>query len=256
MRQHALTPAERGLKPASQLAADKPHGNRMRYIAGCRCDLCRKANADYERGRIEARKNGDWNGIVPASRARRHLNRLSRLGVGRRAVADATDIAETILVEIRSGKRRNILARTERLIMAVTAEAAADHALIPAADTWTLLNELIAAGFTRGHLALALGAKTPALQISKDQVTVRRAADVERLHRRLMASDEVLIDATRARGLIRELRLEWTPAARIVEALGPEVALEDGEVRLQQRIPRRLEKSVIELHAKTMGDDA
>lgn len=256
MRQQALTLAGRGLKPVQQLAADKPHGSRLRYMAGCRCDLCRSANAAYERDRIEARKNGDWNGIVPACHARRHLNRLSRLGVGRRTVADVTDIAETILAEIRSGKRKNIRARTERLILAVTAESAADRALIPATKTWALLNELIAAGYTRGHIALALGAKTPALQISKHQVTVRHAADVARLHRRLMASDEVLVDAANARRLIAELRHEWTPAARIVEAIGMTAGVEDGEVKLPPRIPRRIEKAVIAFHAKTMGDEA
>lgn len=256
MRQHDLnTMANRGLKPAAQLAEDKPHGSRMRYIGGCRCDLCRKANTDYERGRSEARKSGDWNGIVPAAHARQHLNRLSRLGVGRRAVADATDIAETILVEIRSGKRRNIRARTERLILAVTPEAAADHALVSADRTWQLIDKLIGAGFTKGYIALQLGAKTPALQLSRDKITVRHAADVDCLYRRLIVSDEALVSSTQARKLIRHLRSEWTPAARIVEQLGagPECWLEDGEPVLRQRITRRLEKAVVALHARIIG---
>lgn len=253
MRQPELTAmARRGLKPAAQLAEDKPHGSRMRYIGGCRCDLCRKVNADYERGRNEARKNGDWNGIVPACHARQHLNRLSRLGVGRRAVADATDIAETILVEIRSGKRRNIRARTERLILAVTPEVAADHALVSAARSWQLIDKLIGAGFTKGYIALQLGAKTPALQLSRDKITVRHAADVDRLYKRLIVSDEALVSAAPARRLIRQLRDELTPAARIVEALGPEVVLEDGEPVLKPRISRRLEKRVVDLHLKVM----
>jgi hypothetical protein len=48
------------------------------------------------------------------------------------------------------------------------------------------------------------------------------------------------------------LRDELTPAARIVEALGPEVVLEDGEPVLKPRISRRLEKRVVDLHLKVM----
>lgn len=64
----ALT--ERGLRPIEELAADKPHGTRLRYIAGCKCTPCRRANSDYERQRRAARAAGDWNGLVPADRAR------------------------------------------------------------------------------------------------------------------------------------------------------------------------------------------
>lgn len=140
---------DRGLKSAAVLAANKPHGSRIRYMAGCRCDECRRANTDYEKDRQIARKNGEWNGIVPAARARRHLSRLSRLGVGRRAVQAATDIADSILVMIRNGARKNIRAQTERLILAVTPAAAGDRALIDAAPTWVLINELLGSGFRR-----------------------------------------------------------------------------------------------------------
>lgn len=256
MRGNSLTIAERGLKPASELAANKPHGDRMRYMGGCRCDLCRKANSEYERRRQQARKDGDWNGVVPASRARQHLNRLSRLGVGRRSVAAATDISETILFEIRSGARRNIRARTERLILAVTPEVAADHALVSAAHSWKLINLLLGAGFTRGYIAQQLGNKRPALQLGEHQITVRHAADIERLYQRLIVSDEALVDAEPARRLIRELREEWMSATRIVETLGPEAAIEGNEVRLRPRISKRLEKAVVELHARIMGEPA
>lgn len=244
---------DRGLKSAAALAANKPHGSRIRYIAGCRCDECRRANTDYEKQRVIARKNGEWNGIVPAARARRHLSRLSRLGVGRRAVQAATDIADSILVMIRSGERKNIRAQTERLILAVTPAAAGDRALIDAEPTWGLINELLAAGFTKTRLAAELGRKTHALQLNKHKVTVRNAADVRLMHSRLMHGDEVLVDSMKARGLIRQLRSEWIPASRIVEILGPDAVIEDGEVRLKRRIPRRLENLVIETHARLMA---
>ena len=65
-----MTLASRGLKPITELAAEKPHGTRLRYIAGRHCFQCRRANSDYERQRKAARLAGDWNGLVPAERAR------------------------------------------------------------------------------------------------------------------------------------------------------------------------------------------
>ncbi len=250
------TMSERGLKPASVLAANRPHGDRLRYMGGCRCDPCRAANAAYERSRIEARKNGDWNGLVPAMAARRHLDKLSSQNVGRRSVAAATDIAETVLVKIMSGERKKIRARTERLILGVTTDAAADHALVDAAPSWKLIQELLDAGFTKTCIAHSLGAKTHALQLSKGQITVRHAADVKRLHQRLMASDEILVSAERTRNLIAQLRREWTPAARIAEALGNDAVLERGEVKIKSLIPRRVERVVVSLHQRLMGEAA
>lgn len=51
-----------GLAHIVVLAASKPHGVRLRYMAGCRCLKCRMANSNYETMRARARKAGDWNG--------------------------------------------------------------------------------------------------------------------------------------------------------------------------------------------------
>ena len=77
--------AQRGLKPASELAAKRPHGDRLRYVAGCRCDLCRKANSTYERERQKARAAGDWNGIVDAAKARQHSHSGSSIAFSARS---------------------------------------------------------------------------------------------------------------------------------------------------------------------------
>jgi hypothetical protein len=179
--------SERGMKSASELAIDKPHGTRIKYIGGCKCMLCRAANSRYETERHAARKAGDWNGIVDTDKARRHLKMLSRNGVGRRAVADASDIAGTILSEIRSGKRKRIRARTERKILAVTKEALSGGALVDADLTWKKIDELLDEGFTKGGLALRLGMKTLALQIKRFEVTAKTQMRVDRFYRQIMA---------------------------------------------------------------------
>lgn len=174
-----------GLRPAVDLAAGRAHGDRLRYIAGCRCDLCRKANSAYERERIRARREGDWNGIVSAEKARAHLIKLSKQGVGRRAVAYATDVAESIVHQIRMGTRTRVRARTERLILKVSPAMALDGANKRAARTWKLIDELREEGYTDAFIAKRLGYKRPALQFGRTYVTVRNAARVERLHREL-----------------------------------------------------------------------
>lgn len=174
----------RGLRPAAELAANREHGDRLRYMGGCRCFACRRANSAYEAARKIARAAGEGNGIVPAAKARAHLKALSARGVGRRSVGAASDVSDTVLSDIISGRKANIRAGTERAILKVTRAAAGDRALIPAMDAWRMLDELIADGYTRRELGRLLGSKskTPALQLNRDFVTVRNAYLVERLY--------------------------------------------------------------------------
>jgi hypothetical protein len=178
----------RGLRPAVQLAAVRPHGDRLKYMGGCRCFKCRRANSNYERERKAAREAGDWNGIVEACAARRHMLKLARLGIGRRSIAAATDVAESVLHAIRTGRKRRIRARTERKILAVTKACAPDSASVSARKTWQRIEALLEEGFTKTQLARMLGstARKPALQIGRDSCSVRTAARVEAIYRRYM----------------------------------------------------------------------
>jgi hypothetical protein len=217
MRRRTTAPASlasRGLRPAAELAAGRAHGDRLRYIAGCRCNACRGANTAYERARAAARRAGDWNGLVDALTARRHLATLSAAGVGRRTVGEISGVADSILSSVITGRKQSIRARTERAILAVTEAAKADHALLDAAPTWRLLDSLLAQGYTKAALARALGQTRAALQISRHQVTVRTAYAVERLHAQLRTCD-----AGPTLSLIAELREEGYRQALIEREL-------------------------------------
>lgn len=212
---------ERGLDTQA-LASTRPHGDRIRYVAGCRCDECRRANTLYERTRAAARAAGDFNGLVLAQRAREHIAALSAAGVGRRQVVDASGVADTIVQTIISGAKLKIRARTERAILTVTRDAIADHALIDAGPTWKLLDELLGWGYAKAHLARELGYGTPALQIKRTQCTVRTAYDVQRLHARLR-----MVPSGPTLRLIGKLREEGYRQARI-EAMLADLAARDG----------------------------
>ena len=227
----------RGLKLPHVLAQNMLHGNRLRYMGGCRCADCRRANTDYEKSRAIARKAGDWNGTVSAEKARQHLQHLSQAGVGRRTVQAATDVGDSILSAIINGSKQKIRARTERKILAVTPDVKADHALVSGESTWKLIDALIEAGFTRGRIALELGNKRPALQLRRSQVTVRHAWMIERIHARLIASGEELVSAKGTWVFIRNLRHEGYLDQQIARAIG----MEDGVLRIGlKKIKREL----------------
>lgn len=176
--------SERVTPHIAAVVATKTHGTRTRYVAGCRCNPCRGANTQYENGRRKARLAGDWNGLVSAEPARRHLRYLQRKGVGYQSVSAASDIGATNVLAIRIGKCVRIHARTERRLLAVTPDMLGDRALVPAGRLWRRIAQLLEEGFTKAALARQLGRAKPALVFGRVRVTARSDADVERLWRK------------------------------------------------------------------------
>lgn len=161
-------------------AAPPPHGKRARYVLGCRCEDCRRANREYATERNRAQRRGDWNGLVSADAARAHIEWLSARNVGRDAVAAASDVAVTIICEIRQRKRRRIRARTEARILAVTTTCRLDRAIVASYRTRKQLAALREEGYTVSELARRLGYRGRAVQVG-DKITVRNADRIERL---------------------------------------------------------------------------
>lgn len=175
------------LKSPAELAERHPHGTRMRYLGGCRCVDCRKANSLYSVEREKAVREGRGNPIVDAAPARAHIIKLSKKGVGFRSVAKRAGISKTIVAAIKSGDRPRIRRQTLELILSITPDMKAPSSLIPADRTWRLINELLEEGYTRQFLAQQLGCACGQLQISKHRIKVSTAKRIEDLHRRLTA---------------------------------------------------------------------
>lgn len=127
-----------------------------------------------------------WNGLVSAGRVRQHLRRLSRKGVGYKAVAEAADVSRTVLQDVMAGRKRKVRAELERRVLRVDAGAALDHALVPAARTQALIAQLRTEGFTNAELARRLGYKAPALQIGKTHVLARTELRIRRFYTAVM----------------------------------------------------------------------
>lgn len=174
-----------GLEHRGLIAAQDrwPHGVRARYAAGCRCVKCRHANRVYARERYRAVRRGDRRELVPAERARRHILKLSRSGVGRDTVAAAAGVCITTVAAIRTGAKQRIRASTERAILAVGVWAARGSTRVPAGPTWQRIAWLLEEGFTRTRIARELGYATRALQLGREWITAENARRVERLYR-------------------------------------------------------------------------
>lgn len=132
-----------------------------------------------------------WNGNVWAGDVRTHLRKLSRAGVGYKAVAAACDVSKTVLLQVLTGRKKLVRLRTAQRVLAVTKEAIADHALVNAAPTWRLVEQMLEAGLTKGAIARRLGCERAALQIQKTRVLARTAFAVKRLHAQVMRQAEV-----------------------------------------------------------------
>lgn len=215
-RKAAPMMAARGMRSLAELAVGKPCGSRLRYFAGCRCDPCRRANADYERELAAKRRRGEGNGFVSAEPAREHLARLSAAGVGYRTAADAARVSGSTVGKVVYGQRTKIRAQTARRILAVTVDAAMDGARTDAAETKRLLAELRAWGYTATAIASELlGRTVRGLQIGKSEtVEVRTAAQVRALHERWRCVPEA-----RTRELLRDLSEEGYHRARVAREL-------------------------------------
>ena len=172
------------LASVEKLAARRPHGDRVKYMAGCRCLPCRAANSRYETKRAALRRAGLANGLVNARRARKHLLKLSCNGVGRRTVGTITGISDSVLFKIRSGQRKQIRALTEKAILEVDTSRRRGSTLVPATETWKRIDRLLSEGFTRARIARELGRKMPALQLDRDFVTAKNERAVLELCRR------------------------------------------------------------------------
>jgi len=162
------------------------HGVRARYVCGCRCEECRRANREYVHKRTLLNIRGHGNPLVDAAPVRRHIRKLAKAGLGRHTIADASNVRANTIHDILRGQKRHVRKQSAQRILGVTLEAIADHATVSAKKTWRRIATLLEEGFTKAELARRLGYRRPALQLGRERVLARTAFRVERLYRTAM----------------------------------------------------------------------
>ncbi len=201
----AVPPRRRPAKPTSGStarpagrSAKRAHGTYAKAVVeGCDCQRCKKAKAAYSRGRKQAIADPDkvWLPFVSAEPARRHLAALSAAGVGLKTVGRLSGVSHGALSKIVYGEpgrgrppSRRVRPQTLQKILAVKVSDAPSGQRVSAGRTWQLIDELVAAGYTRAELAEAMGSQAaePWLQIGRRTVRASTALAVERLHRDLL----------------------------------------------------------------------
>jgi hypothetical protein len=154
------------------------HGLRG-YWRGCRCLICRAAEAEYR----SARRRTSADELVQAESVRQHLVTLR--GTGRRYIAKRAGISDRTVRDILNGTRQQIRAGTAKRLLAVNAEPA-PGTLVPVWRTAKLLDSLEQEGWTREDIAVMLGMKPGALQCRGQKVRRKTADAVESLYKGLM----------------------------------------------------------------------
>ena len=171
----------------------RAHGTYVKYVQErCHCEPCKAANRDYERRRQAAIRNPDqvWAPYVPAGPARRHAQQLAAAGLGLKQLARVSGVSHGTLTKLiygdqvrGAGPSKRIRQSTADRILAVTAADRAGGSRVAAESTWQLIEELVAAGYTKCWIAAQLGRRNSNLTRRGPQVTAATARLVGELHR-------------------------------------------------------------------------
>lgn len=170
------------------------HGTNAGYSAhGCREECCRKAHADYVREWARARQRAAWE-LEPAhvpyvdnTEAAEHLRWLESVGVGYKTVAERTGLAPQTIQRIRQRRRTRSTQETISKILAVGKWHGAPGSLIPAEETWRLIDEMRAHKIPKIRIARAIGQQGSGLQVGRQLVRRSTAEAVREAHATLLA---------------------------------------------------------------------
>jgi hypothetical protein len=154
-----------------------PHGSRRSYVLGCRCVVCRSANAAYA-----AQQRAAPVGHADVARVLAHVAALRSLGLGYRHIARLAGVAASVVKLL--GPDAKLRPATAAKLLAVVQPSLAHGCVVPGTKTWRFVDSLEREGFTRRELAFRLGRQSQQLQLHR-RVRVRSALLVATLHSHL-----------------------------------------------------------------------
>ena len=140
--------------------------SRGRYVSGCRCYMCRVANADYQR-EMEHRRKAGTGAMVGAAKtrgARRRVEEWRKLGIGLREIEFWTGVPRSSLQTLVAGNHPNCNGLPLRMsranhdaIMATHIPERAPGALVDSKATLRRMDELAAKGMSYAEMSRRSG---------------------------------------------------------------------------------------------------
>lgn len=182
-----MTTRPADLPSVQELAKGKPHGHKMRYVAGCRCRRCKRGNREYENKIRENRRVYGPNDLVAVDRVRQFLQEMQRIGIGYITIARHVGVGKTALGEILwAGKssRNYIRRRTEAKVLGYrpSLDTMPLNLNVAAEETIRKLCQLVRWGYPKALINRdGLGHKNSGLQIGRGtspSVTVKTAIKI------------------------------------------------------------------------------
>ena len=164
-----------------------------------------------------------WNGLVDARPAREHIRKLQKQNVGIKQISDASGVATITISRI---LHEDDVARvsTVRALLAVTVEARADGALVPAARSREIVRTLKKLGMRQRQMIAELGGSSGGMQFAKSK---RVKLSTERKLERLLA----LVKSGRV-----EIKRAYVPAREELSWLRAMVAAGASSAWLEERL--------------------
>lgn len=180
-----------GWGPCQHPGRPHVHGTPAMHRADhCRCSACQAAHIAANRRQVQAKSMGRWQPFVPAGPVRDHAQALQAAGMGVDRIAAVSGLPGSTLRRLLYGPTRQVRVTTAERLLRVPIDdpQPAPRSTIDAATTHNLLTDLLDRGYTLPDLAAELR-RTPAnlrRALRRSAVTIRTAADVARLHSRLV----------------------------------------------------------------------
>ena len=168
------------------------HGQRSTYVKGCKCDLCRAANARYAK-LAKYRAETGRSTLVDSAPIKAHLEQLRAAGVGKRTIARQSGVSQTVVNRLlgidHSKPATRIRPDTAQRLLAVRRDALADGAHIDATGTTRRLQALVTLVWSQTEIARRMGWTVANLNTitlgRRTQVSVATAQLVARIYDQL-----------------------------------------------------------------------
>ena len=158
---------------------DHKHGGSLTcyHAHRCRCDECETAALSYQARMRRLVAYGQWQPLVPATRARNHIRVLSAAGIGHRRVAALASVSAGYVVDIGSGVTKRVAPDVERRIVAIAPDSSSFAAgqLIPAIGVTRRLQALVRVGWSPASIGRVIGMERTNVSrmLTATRVTVR-----------------------------------------------------------------------------------